>query len=153
MVPVSTVLLADVAGYFDGLDDYRAGRLEAWLTRFAAATTTAAVAGRDLADALGALRTHWLAAVRPRRGSAVAALVEVLLRRPVVDIETLRDLLGDGAPPADKNIYAALDRLETAGVLAEITGGARNRVWAATGVLDLLDGVQARLGRRTPHLP
>jgi Fic family protein len=145
VVPVSTVLLADVEGYFDGLGDYRAGRLDPWLTRFAAATSLAASAGQRLANELAAVREDWWEAVRPRRGSAVATLTEALLRQPVVDIDVLRDLT---AGVADKNVYAAVARLESAGVLTELSGGGRNQVWAALDVLDLLERFEARLGRR-----
>jgi Fic family protein len=145
VVPVSTVLLADVDGYFAGLDDYRAGRLDAWVTRFAAAATQAASMGVRLATDLAALREHWHQTVRARRNSAVATLLAALLRRPVVDIDTLRTLT-DGV--ADKNIYAAVNRLTEAGVLTELSGGGRNRVWAAVGVLELLERTESRLGRR-----
>ena len=145
VVPVSTVLLADVGGYFAGLGDYRDGRLDDWLVRFAAAASRAAGAGRRLGDDLAGLHRHWLDAVRPRRGSAVARITDALLRQPVVDIEALRPL---ASGVADKNIYAAVDRLCEAGVLTELSGGGRNRVWAAGGVLDLLDGFENRLGPR-----
>jgi Fic family protein len=145
VVPVSTVLLADVDGYFAGLEDYRGGRLDAWVTRFAAASSQAASAGLRLATDLAALREHWQQAVRARRGSAVATLLEALLRQPVVDIDSLRALAGG---VADKNIYAAVNRLTDAGVLTELSGAGRNRVWAATAVLALLDRIENRLGRR-----
>ncbi len=67
----------------------------------------------------------------------------------MVDIAGLRELT-DGV--ADKNIYAAVDRLTTAGVLTEISGDGRNRVWAAMGVLDLLERVERRLGQRRSRL-
>ncbi len=160
VVPVSTVLLADVDGYFVGLDDYRAGRLEAWLIRFAAATTRAATAGLRLAGDVAALRTQWQEAVHPRSGSASARLLDALLRQPVVDIDSLRELTRpSGERPeqparavADKNIYAAVDRLTAAGVLTELSGAGRNRVWAAQGVLDLLERVETQLGQRTERL-
>ena len=85
----------------------------------------------------------------PRTGSASARLLPALLRRPVVDIAGLRELT-DGV--ADKNIYAAVDRLTTAGVLTEISGDGRNRVWAAMSVLDLLERVERRLGQRRSRL-
>jgi len=50
---------------------------------------------------------------------------------------------------ADKNLYRAVDRLVDADVLAEVSGGSRNRVWAAVDVLDLLDRFETDLGRRS----
>ena len=156
VVPVSTVLLADVDGYFAGLTDYRAGRLDLWLTRFAAATSMAASAGHRLAAELAELRQAWWEAARPRRGSAVAIILERLLQQPVVDIDALRTIAGqaagDGAGErgrvADKNLYRAVDRLTEADVLTELSGAGRNRVWAALDVLDLLEQFEASLGRR-----
>ena len=154
VVPVSTVLLADVDAYFAGLADYRAGRLDVWLARFAAATSHAASAGLRLATELGEIRAEWVESVRPRRGSAAAALVDALLRQPVVDIDSLRALVPHGDPAAgqgavaDKNLYRAVDRLVAAEVLTEVSGGGRNRVWAALDVLELLERFETSLGRR-----
>ncbi len=145
VVPISTVLLADVQGYFAGLNAYRAGDLETWLALFGAAATRAASAGLALAGDLAALRERWHAAVRPRAGSAPARLIEALLRQPVVDIDSLRTMTGQ---VADKNIYVAVERLTDAGVLTELSGAGRNRVWAAMAVLDLLERVETDLGRR-----
>jgi Fic family protein len=145
VVPVSTVLLADVASYFTGLVDYQAGRLDLWLTRFAAATSLAASAGHRFAGELAETRSTWFDAVRPRRGSAGAAILERLVQQPVVDIDSLRQIVPD---VADKNLYRAVDRLTEAEVLAEISGGGRNRVWAALDILDLLEQFESSLGRR-----
>ena len=158
VVPVSTVLLADVDGYFDGLAAFRQGRVEEWVGQFASAASRAASAGLTLADSLAQLRARWQDAVRPRKGSAASVLLEALLRQPVVDIGSVRELVGTIGPVgtagkagavADKNLYAALDRLEGAGVLTELSGAGRNRVWAALAVLDLLEQLEARLGRRS----
>ena len=148
VVPVSTVLLADVDAYFAGLADYRAGRLDVWLARFAAATSHAASAGLRLATELGEIRAEWLEVVHPRRGSAAAALLDALLRQPVVDIDSLRALASPDASVADKNLYRAVDRLVDAEVLTEVSGGGRNRVWAALDVLDLLERFETSLGKR-----
>lgn len=145
VVPVSTVLLADINGYFSGLADYQTGRLDLWLTRFAAAASLAASAGQRLAAELAETRLAWHEASRPRRGSAGAVIVERLLQQPVVDIEVLRQIV---PYVADKNLYRAVDRLVEAEVLTELSGGGRNRVWAALDVLDLLERFESGLGRR-----
>jgi Fic family protein len=150
VIPVSTVLLADVDAYFAGLADYRAGRLDVWLARFAAATSHAASAGLRLATELADVRADWWEAAHPRRGSVGALILETLLLQPVVDIDSLRTLAGgeDRGGVADKNLYRAVDRLVEADVLSELSGGGRNRVWAALDVLDLLERFEASLGRR-----
>jgi Fic family protein len=146
VVPVSTALLADVDSYFAGLRSYRAGELDTWVSQFAVAALRAAVAGQQLAKAVVLLREQWREDAGPlRRGSAAAALVDGLLRSPVVDLERA----GAISPVNKTNLYAALDRLVDAGVLVEVTRYRRNRVWYAPGVFDLLERFEASLGRRS----
>ena len=147
VVPVSAVLLADPDGYFDGLDDYRQGRLDDWMTRFARATSVAAERGAALADDLRALRAEWQDDVRPRAGSAAERLVDALVQQPVVDIDSARAI----APgTTDPNLYKAIARLEAVDALQQISSGARNRVWAAPAVLALLEEFERSVGRRRP---
>ena len=145
---MSTVLLADVDGYFAGLTDYRAGRLDLWLTRFAAATSLAASAGQRLATESAELREAWWEAARPDVARPVATIAGTAAaaaggrhRRPACGP------IAAGAC-ADKNLYRAVDRLDDADVLTELSGAGRNRVWAALDVLDLLEQFEASLGRR-----
>ena len=145
VVPLSTVLLADVGEYFAGLDEYREGNLRDWLTRFAAAATKAATHGYELAAELTDLRDRWEQNVRPRRNSAAATLLRAVLQRPVLDIGAVRELVPG---TSDVNLYRALARLVGGAVLDELTGFGRNRVWAATEALDVLERFEARLGRR-----
>jgi hypothetical protein len=141
---VSTVLLADVDGYFDGLQAYRAGDIHAWITQFAAATARAAVAAQHLASEVEELRATWMADANPRRGSAAVKLIDVALRRPVFNVESIRHLV----PGTDRNVYGAIDRLAAAGVLVEVTGQGRNRIWFAPEMFALLERFEQSLGRR-----
>ena len=145
VVPISAALLADTDGYFDGLGDFREGRLDAWITRFAQATTVAADAASALADDLRHLRSEWQDEVHPRTGSAPEHLLDALIQQPVVDIEAARSI----APgTTDANLHSALRRLAEAEVLQPITTGARNRVWAAPAVLALLEEFGRSIGPR-----
>jgi hypothetical protein len=47
------------------------------------------------------------------------------------------------------NSHRALDQAVAAGVLQEMTGYRRNRLWQATEVLTALDDFATRAGRRT----
>ena len=147
VVPVSTALLADTDGYFDGLGDYREGRLDGWVTRFARATTLAADRGAALADDLHHLRSEWQDEVRPRAGSAPERLLDALVQQPVVDIDAARKVAPD---TTDANLYKAVERLEAAGVLQQLGEGARNRVWTVPAVLSLLEEFERSVGRRRP---
>lgn len=147
VIPVSTVLLADVDGYFDGLESYRAGDINAWITQFAAATARAAVAAQLLASDVEDLRATWMADADPRKGSAAVKLIDVVLRTPVFNFEAIRPLV----PGTDRNVYGAIDRLAAAGVLVEVTGQGRNRIWFAPEMFALLERFEQSLGRRRPR--
>ena len=97
------------------------------------------------ATALADLPERWSdAADRPRAGSTSAKLIGQLLESPVLDHKRAAEASG----ATQRSVYTALDRLVAAGVLAEITGGTRSRVWLASDVFDELDRLQARIGRR-----
>lgn len=135
VVPVSTVLLADPDRYFAGLAAYREGRLDEWLSLFASAAAYAAEAGVRLADELREIVAGWHAAVRPRAGSAVASLLDALVRHPVVDVDQVSQIATVDA----SNRHRAVRRLLDAGVLVPLTSGKRNRVLGAVDVLELLE--------------
>ena len=46
-------------------------------------------------------------------------------------------------------MYEAIEKLTAAGVLTEIAGGARNRVWFAGDVANEIADLDERIGRRT----
>jgi Fic family protein len=135
VVPVSTVLLADAEGYFDGLAAYREGRLDEWLSLFASAAAYAAEAGVRLAEELREIVADWRATVRPRARSAVSVLLDALVRQPVVDINQVSQLATVDA----SNRHRAVRRLIDAGVLVPLTTGKRNRVFGAVDILELLE--------------
>lgn len=145
VVPVSTVLLADVGAYFQGLQDYREGNVDGWTAQFAVATARAAHAGADLAQQVQALHARWVEEIHPRRGSALQSLLDLVLTNPVIDIADVRAAV----PRAASNLYRALERLTQAGVLTEITDQHRNQVWVAADVFDLLERFEKGLGRRS----
>jgi predicted transcriptional regulator len=71
-------------------------------------------------------------------------LADVLVRQPVVDAATVATELGVTA----QNAQRAIAPLAEAGILVELTGFARNRMWHSREVLDALDDFAARAGRR-----
>lgn len=144
-VPVSTVLLANIDGYFAGLAAYRDGELETWIAQFAAAATHGAIAGRALAQQVESLRAQWLEIAGTRAGSLRRELVDFALLNPVLDSAMLERL----GPARNKStVYRALDRLVADGVLVEVTGQGRHRVWIAPAVFELLEEFEQQLGRR-----
>jgi Fic family protein len=150
VVPVSMVLLADPGSYFDGLELYRRGALDEWVRMFAAAAALGATSATQLGEQLREIADDWKTAARPRAGSAVKKLLDGLARQPVVDIDQVAKLCPG---IATTNLHRAVNRLVEAGILAPITTGKRNQVWAATDIIDLLERFEKDvIGRRKPPL-
>jgi len=143
-VPISGGLLANVDRYFDALTAYREGDVSPIVQMFVDAAFHAINNATILIDELEEVRRGWEETVTARSDSAVWSTMEVLLARPIVDSALLSEKLG----VATKNALRAIDRLESAGVVREMSGKGRNRLWEASAVLAALDGFAARAGRR-----
>jgi len=144
-VPVAAAMLADADTYFAHLASYRSGDLEPLVRYVAHCTSTAAEAALVTADRLAELPPLWRSQVTARRGSSARTLVDALLTAPVLDIARAEAVTGSSRPRA----YDALDHLTQAGVLTEITGGSRSRVWVASAVMDELSELEERIGLRS----
>ena len=145
-VPVSAGLLADTDRYFDALTAYRAGDAEPIVERFAEASFDSIVNGRELVSDLRAIRAAWSEAITSRRQATVWRTLDVVFQHPVLDNALVQGELDVSAMGAD----AAITELVEIGALQEITGGRRNRRYAATQVLAALDAFAERAGRRSP---
>lgn len=162
ILPISLVLLTRSDDYIEALTAYRytgspldrpaSDGLKRWIGLFLDATTVAAEQAARFAAELADLRAGWherLAAwradrgvrERPRSGSAVARLVELLPEVPVMTTGTIQRLLELSFPSA----RAAVEELADAGVVARrrVEGGTTG--YLATEVLDLLTYAERRL--------
>lgn len=144
-VPVSAGLLTDTRRYFDALDAYRRGAIQPILECFAEATFDGVANGRQLVTELRSLRAAWSGSITQRRQAAVWRALDVVFRHPVLDNALVQRELGVSVMGAE----AAITELVAIGALREITGGRRNRRFAAVAVLAALDAFAARAGRRT----
>lgn len=145
-VPVSAGLLTDTDRYFDALTDFRTGNVRPIVERFAEASFDSVVNGRRLVADLRAIRDGWSDAITSRRQATVWRALDVVLQHPVLDNALVQGELGVSAMGAD----AAITELVEIGALREITGGRRNRRYAAARVLAALDAFAERAGRRGP---
>jgi Fic family protein len=149
--PVSLVLARDRDAYVDALTSWRfAEDGEAgWIVQLATACEAAALASGRLARQVADLQAGWReAAGRPRRDSAAAAIIDVLPAHPVLDAATAATITGR----SDVAARQALNALASAGVLAQVTVGKRNRMWEAVGLFALVDEMERELsaGARGP---
>ena len=144
-VPVSAGLLSDTKAYFDALTTYRLGDPIAIVKQFAQAAFKAVGNGRALVEELRQVRERWRTLIKARSDSAVWRLLDLLLRRPVVNARVVADELELDVGNVHRYIKPLLD----ASVLVESVDLKRNQVWRAAEVLEALDAFAARAGRRT----
>jgi Fic family protein len=140
-VPVASAIVADRERYFALVNDYRSGAVEPFVAYLADATARATREATVSAERLLALPSAWREMVHPRSDSAAAELLDLLPRHPVVDATDVARLTGASTARA----YAAIERLEEAGVLRRITESRRDMTWAAGDVLDEADLMVDRL--------
>jgi Fic family protein len=145
-VPVSAGLLTDTERYFDALTAYRAGDIQPIVERFAEASLDSVVNGRQLVTELRVIRDEWSDSITSRRQATVWRALDVVFRHPVLDNALVQSALDVSAMGAE----AAITELVEIGALQEITGGRRNRRYAAIPVLAALDAFSERAGRRMP---
>lgn len=156
VVPIASALVVQRERYFDDLTAYRSGRAGPIVTSMVRAAAIAAREARRSALELTEIPGQMHEAVgRVRRGSAVAVLLASLQTNPVLSADDASDLTG----VVDSSLYAALGRLEDAGVIRPLTDRMRNQVWGATAILDEIEDLGVRIaaeaglrssGRRLP---
>jgi Fic family protein len=140
--PISVVLAKNKERYIEGLTAYRNGNVNTWLEQFAVATAQAAALAEQYLREARSLQDRWRADLRsspqpPRSDAAAWAVIDQLPGHPIVTVPVLVAATGRSKPA----IGQALDQLASAGILAAVSGGARNRVWEAVGLLDLLSSL------------
>ena len=114
-----------------------------WLAFILRAVASQAQASVATAQRLIALDDEWR--LRLEQGGATPSALRLasLIRRQslAVTAALARDLLaGAGHPVTPPTAYQAIADLERAGILTEITGRARGRIWLALELVHLLEG-------------
>jgi Fic family protein len=140
--PISIVLAAERDRYIDGLAAFREGRVDKWMEMFAVSAARAA----DLASAylieVSALQERWRDNLRdyasPRADAAAWAVIDVLPAHPVITGAIGVAATGRSRPAVDQ----AIRQLADAGVLSPLSEAQRHRSWEASGLLDLLSGLE-----------
>jgi len=124
--------------YYDWLGRVRTqGDYEGWLKFFLRGVREVALEATDAARRILSLREEHLARVRSESGSRSAApLLELLLRTPAVTARSAARRLDVSYATANR----LLAEFVSMGLLEEITGGRRNRVFVYRPYLDELGG-------------
>lgn len=141
--PISVVLSANKDRYIDGLTQYRDGDLEDWIERFAVAAAQAAGLAERYLGRVQDLQNAWRAQLRNhadlRADAAAWAVIDELPGHPVITVPVATAVTGR----SKSSTAVAVDQLVDAGILVALPQSKRNRAWEASGLLDLLAGLEA----------
>jgi Fic family protein len=135
--PISVALATDARRYIAGLVDFREGRTDDWIGAFAECVTAAARGTDVLRSQIDALLANLIdRAGSPRTDSVARKIILGLPSQPIVNAESAAARYGV-TPTAAR---AALNRLETSGVLSPLrVGRRRDREWISNELFELLD--------------
>jgi Fic family protein len=141
--PISVVLAASKHRYITGLKEFREGRIEEWLEVFAVSAKRAARLAHLYLKEVEALQERWRVMLRAsaqiRADAAAWQIIDILPGQPVITSPTAVARI-DRTKPA---VNQAIQQLVAAEVLIPVSDAKRNRAWEATGLLDLLSGLEA----------
>ena len=140
--PISVILATERDAYIAGLGEFRFGDSIRWIAGFATAAARAATLAARYLDAVRGLQAEWRglleSAANPRADAAAWAVIEALPAHPV--ISTVDAIVATGR--AKSAVHAAVRQLVEAGVLVPLSTSKRNRLWEASGLLDLVEGLE-----------
>ncbi|WP_198141877.1 Fic family protein [Leucobacter komagatae] len=151
VVPLASALVAKKAEYFSLLAAYREGDAGPIVRAFCKAAETASEESQRTAAELARLPEDWDRAYedytgrRPRAGSAAQRILAQLPATPFFSAEEMEDTIR----ASSSAVHAALKKFEEAGIIRPLNGKKRDRVWAATAIIDALEELGARVARET----
>jgi Fic family protein len=146
--PISVILATNTQAYIGGLTAYRAGLVAEWCATFAAAVRTSGQRALQLTNRLTAMQDAWrIQAGKPRRGSGAARLIAILPAYPIVNAATIAQAIGS----SERVARLAIDPLESAGILRQISIGRRNRAWAAPELFQTINAFEWDLATPEDH--
>ncbi|MDP9241341.1 MAG: Fic family protein, partial [Actinomycetota bacterium] len=144
VVPLASALVAHRDRYFDLLEGYRRGSVRPLIASFAASSQVAATQSAITAQRLRQIPAEWSDKVGSvRADSSAAALLRLLPSRPILS----SDEACAAVDAVRSSVFAAIDRLHTAGILRPLTDRKRDQVWGAALVLDELEDLGQRIAR------
>jgi len=125
--------------YYERLNQVRlTGDWEAWLLFFVDAVAETANQAVETAQQLNGLRANDKARLTEigRQAGSANQIIDALFEQPIASINKLIELTGISAATVGKTLDALEQQL---GIVKEITGQKRNRVFAYTAYIDILN--------------
>lgn len=146
VLPPVSIAFAHAGGrYVDGLNAFRRDHLDAWLSTFATSVTFAADATVGLGRQVLQLRDRWehlliqrrqaAGRKRPRSDSALISSLDCLADMPAFHARDLAERLHVTWRAAQD----AVQELEAAGIVKQVSAGKGNRLYEVMEVFSLLD--------------
>ena len=118
------------------LDVSKNGAWEEWLLFFLTGVSTQAVNDAVRLESLLSLRVDYLERVRVgRRQERLEQVLDLIFQRPILNVRQVEAALGIPYMTAER----CIERLEKTGILREITGKARNRIFRADEILAVIE--------------
>lgn len=125
----------ELAGLLDGVS--RENAWEDWLVFFLEGVETGAARAGRLLEQLSGVREELLGAVeKERNAERLGRVVQLLIENPCLTVGQVEQALSSGN---FKSAARVVDRLTEKGILVEVTGQARHRVFTAPAVLNFLE--------------
>ena len=112
VIPLASGLLAMRDDYFAALGEYRSGHPTPLIDLFARSARAAAICSRESIAHIKALPGEWNAELRPRGGSAVAALIPAFYDHPVMAAAEIEQRSGS----SEQQTYPSHKQVERGGV-------------------------------------
>ena len=150
--PISLMLATMKDGYINQLKFYRhdgsaeslkaVEGLNSWLSFFAASTLRACENATVFEGKIEALKKKWFDRLKVERTSnAVVEVIDVMIGQPLFSAQLIQKATGRSLP----TVNTAIERLEDAGIVKQLTVGKRNRVFEAVGILELFNEFERQL--------
>jgi Fic family protein len=140
--PISVMLAREKDRYIKGLTLFREDRIGDWLEIFAVAARRAADLAVRYTGLVADLQEEWRDLLRessnPRTDAAAWEIIDVLPAYPTLTVPVAVAATKRTKPAVTNGI----DELQEAGVLRRLNESARNRAWEASGLLDLVVGLE-----------
>lgn len=144
LLPMASGLAALRQDYFAALGAYRTGELGPMFDLLARASIAAAQEARVSFVRLRAMPESWRVELARRADSAAARVLEQIFESPTLTAEDFVRLTGGSTSSA----YGAIDVLADAGIIREVTGRKRDRIWVVSDIVDELDDLDLRIRAR-----
>ncbi len=143
VLPLASGLNAVRDCYFASLTSSREGQYDDLVLLLCDVSVAVSAEALTSAERLAALPGEWAECLTSRSDSAARKILPELSRSPIVTADEATALAGSSSAA-----YTALTALEEAGILREITGRKRDRVWTAAGIFDEITDLDRRIQER-----